>query len=138
MSRTGSRAAGIALATMLAGPVFITSIALASFFRMLPAPVVVSGQNILIYLALLIPSMIVGAFLAGLPNLIGTVALAALADTQDWARPLPVWMLTGAVIGMIITFVTAGPRSDPATMFALVATSAICAGLCRCFLRWQD
>lgn len=137
-NRTGSRVSGIALATLLAGPIFITCMALARLSAMLPDPIIVTGAGIITFVALLVPASMVGGFIAGLPSLVGTVALTAFAETRRWLRPAPVWMAIGGWLALALILIWWGNPIEPAAAFSLVVTSAICAGICQTFIRWDD
>ena len=138
MHRTGSRAAGIILASVCAGPVFVISVCLATLYGMLPRPMAVSAETMGLFAALLAASLPFGGVIAILPNLFGTLVMAALAESEEWARTPCVWMLAGAVIGLGIALPLGTGDPDRFFAFGFVITSAISARLCRTFLRWTD
>lgn len=132
--RTNSTASGVAVATLLAGPVFMTILALTIVAKDGVTSDIVS--NLLLFLLVSVPF---GAIAAILPNVLGSRLLAA-AGQANVAFRLPVmWLLAGAAAGAMIgmAFANANGAGDgPIALMA--AVGAIEASLCRLFTRWDD
>ena len=128
----------IVIASLLAGPVFVTSCALASLYLKLPKPVVVSGSEFGLFLVLLGPALIAGFLLAFVPVAIGTAALVALGERSPAFRSPGMWSAVGAAIG--IGLVTALKLDGPWQEFgfALVVTCAVCALVSHKIALWED
>jgi hypothetical protein len=130
MTRSYSPLGGVAFASLAAGPIFTFSYTLAAFYLRLPDPVAISPGDLLPWFAVLILSVFVGAILAVVPNVIGCSMMAALAETGTAARTPEAWVAAGAAAGTGIAVVFG--VDWPSEMFiALVATGAVCAGICR-------
>ena len=79
-----------------------------------------------------------GFLLSYLPNAIGAYALSTAGETSALAREPIVWVAVGVGLGFLLALLFgAAPESGVGT-FALVSTSAVCAGLCRWQTRWED
>ena len=134
--KDSSLAPGVMLACFAAGPLFVTSTALAMLYAGLPEPVLVSGRDLASFFAVLAPAFIVGGLLAILPTAVGASAMRALAERYENARAPIVWTSVGVVGGTAIALVFEA-FSDPPVAFGLIATSALCARICRFPLRWD-
>ena len=64
--------------------------------------------------------------------------LAAFADHVPPARPALVWVLAGGLVGASAAYLLDMPREAPALAFGIIATSAVCAYICRRRLQWVD
>ena len=129
MIRSYSPVRGVALATFAAGPIFTVSYTLAAFYFRLPDPVAVSFDDFLPWLAVLFSSVIVGAILAFVPNVIGCTLMGALAEISTAAHAPEAWVAAGAAsgTGIALAFGLDWPSEG---FLALVATGAACAGIC--------
>lgn len=132
MTRSYSPVRGVALATFAAGPVFVISGTLASLYLRLPDPVVIHASDLLPWLGIIFASVIFGAILAFVPNVLGCALMAALAETTTAARAPEAWVGAGGVsgTGIALAFGLDWPSEG---FVALVATGAVCAGICRGF-----
>ena len=131
---------GIFIASLAAGPLFLLWSALAAIYRTVPKPVPLDfgPGEVAAALFLLFPAAVLGLFLSILPNFLGTLALTRLGEICRPARARVLWTGTGALIGcagaacmgwLAEPFATAG--------FALIATAATCASICRRRAAWD-
>ncbi|HST37278.1 MAG TPA: hypothetical protein VLK25_11695 [Allosphingosinicella sp.] len=124
-------------ASLVAGPVFVLSYAASLVYARLPHPIVVDPETLLGLATILLPATIVGFMIGYCVNIVGALIMAALSNHIRLVREPPAWVAAGAAIGGSIAFLLDGyGRDGPA--FALIATSAICAGLCRRGFDWVD
>ena len=135
--KTGSLAKGVTLALFLAGPIFLLMLGLAQLCQLFPRAIEMPELGESFAALLLLPvAAIVGAIISSPANLIGGTAMGVLGEHHGWARPPIVWTLAGTALGIAITL--AVTADNPQVAFALIATSAICARICRLWVRWVD
>lgn len=128
MDRLAYPGAGVALAAFLAGPIFVLSLAFAAYCSEIPAALPIDTA-ISFYLWWLVLSMPFGFFIAILPCLIGAAAMVSISDHRTMRAPLA-WGLVGGLMpltGTIFFFW----HDWGAASFALSATGAACALICR-------
>ena len=126
---------GVLVASISAGPIFTTATTLALAYGMLPASVAVSELALLAWMFGVTVGGMIGLFLALIPNLLGSAALARLGEAWPEARAPLLWVVTGAALAGIVALAFG---ADNAAGFGLVVTGAANAGLCRRGLRWAD
>ncbi|QNQ11354.1 hypothetical protein [Sphingomonas alpina] len=131
---------GFALATFLAGPIYVTSMGIAIWTTDMSAAVQL--PNDWSWVAALLPltmfSMIGGAFLSIVPNLIGLQAMMWLGGRNP-AMQLPVsWALAGVLSMAFVTMLAEPDSTVSIPGIALVITGAICALLCRRGVSWEE
>jgi hypothetical protein len=120
-----------------AGPVFLLSLAATYAYGLVPRSIDVPLVYLPAFLLALVPATIIGFLLSYLPNAFGTFILSAAGEISEVGREPAVWLLVGAGLGFLIALLfDVAPDNDIGT-FALVATSAISAGLCRAQTRWE-
>ena len=138
MEKAERMSGAILYACLLAGPVFLTSTALASLYLKLPQPILVSGSEFGLFLMMMLPALIVGFLLALVPVTLGTAALFALGEKNAAFRLPGMWAAVGAASGIALTilFKLEGPWRE--VSFALVVTSAVCARMARNFVDWTN
>ena len=134
MERTGSVGTAAAVASLFAGPLFLTTTAAAGFYLELPKPVIITGPQLMAFLIWLIPATLVGMIIAFPLNVIGSAWMVAMADSTEAARIPAVWALAGAGIGAAIGSLF-WPNYE--LSFALASTAAICATICRSYVDWE-
>lgn len=120
-----------------AGPVFLLSLICAGAFSMVPQPIAIEPAYLVGFLAALVPAMIVGFLLSYLPNAIGTFILSSAGEMSEVAREPAVWIAIGGVVGWLLALLFGGIPDGGIGTFALVATSAASAGLCRAQTKWM-
>ncbi len=128
---------GVGAASLLAGPVFVTSCALASLYLELPRPIVVSANQLGLFLILLIPAVAVGFLIAFVPVAIGAALLFRLGRQFEVLRAPIAWTLVGAAIGIALVAALELDGAWREIGFGLVATCAICATICRRRIVWD-
>jgi hypothetical protein len=130
-------AAGIA-ATFAAGPIFVTSLALAQPV-LYPDPITLPLLEIVTaVLPIFAVASVAGAIIAAIPIAIGATAMGWLGEYNAGLRLPPAWGLTGGMMsGGWFVFVPS-ESTEHGVIFALVATGAICALICRYGTRWSD
>lgn len=146
MKTAGSPVIAALIGSTPAGPSFLVFAAGAYLYGRLPQPVTVSGDEVSIFLSLFPPALIVGFAIAFLPNLIGTMLMAFVGESAAWARTRIAWTAGGALAGAGLDMLFVSPReawlhpeqADWAPIFALVATAAICARVCRVWIDWEE
>jgi len=131
-----SLAPGVILACFAAGPLFMVSTALATLYTNLPNPIVVSSSELLGFVAIIAPSIIVGGILALGPTMVGASAMRAFSERYEAARAPIIWTGMGALCGAALALAL-GAFSDSPAAFGLIATSALCACICRFQLQWD-
>lgn len=136
MIKQGSLAIGIAAATLLCGPIFIATTAIGYACAQFPSAIRLENAEWLILL--MIPAIMYGSFVGVLPIIFGAMAMAAIASKAPVARLPALWTFAGAICGagIMILFRTSEP--DTAATFGVIATSAICARICRHWVEWED
>jgi hypothetical protein len=130
MSRSYSPVAGVAIASLAAGPVFTIAFTLASFHLRLPQPTVIAAGDVLPWFATLFASVILGAIVAFVPNVVGCAVMAVAAESSRAARSPEAWIAVGAGAGTALAL-GFGLSWSPALFFATVATATVCAAICR-------
>jgi hypothetical protein len=141
MRSKGSPGYAAIVASAAAGPIFLVSLFAAILYLQMPSAIPFGAGEAAALLwasALLVPSFVIGFFLALLPNLVGASAMATLAESVEEARAPIAWVAAGALGGAGIAVLTSGFGSDPPIAFALVVTGGLCAGLCRRTFAWDD
>ncbi|HEX4738329.1 MAG TPA: hypothetical protein VH331_12295 [Allosphingosinicella sp.] len=126
---------GIGLASLAAGPIFLTANAAAWMYLQIPKPIAIGPSDLLLFVGLCIPAAVFGCILSILPNLIGSGLMVAMGDALPAARSPEVWIVAGGLAGLGIAAAMSFAQS-PSSGFALVATSAICARICRRSVAW--
>lgn len=124
-------AKGFIVASIAAGPVFVASFAAALLYAQVPHAIPVEiGFADLGVVAFMAPIVVVAGFLLSLiPNLVGAAAMTAISGRHPLGRAPLLWVLAGGAIGGLLAWLMQIP--DGPTAFALVATSALCARICR-------
>lgn len=136
--RIGSPLIAALLASAVAGPLFAALLGLAAVYLQLPRPITIDPAVAGIAVLIAFPALFVGFALAFVPTLIGSMMLSAIADRDEHFRLPELWMVVGGLAGTGLAWLAGLRGGEPAIIFALVATSAICAGLCRCQFDWMD
>ena len=139
MRTLGSPAFAALPASAAAGPIFLLSLGAAQAYALVPQPIPIDLGSLAIYLAFaLVPAAIFGFVIGFVPNAIGTHVLSKAGETSQTARAPIFWVGIGAALGFGFAVLIGVFRDSPAGTFALVLTSAICAGLCRARTQWED
>jgi hypothetical protein len=126
------------LASAAAGPVFVLSLAAAQVYSLMPEPVPIDPTALVMILLLLVPATVVGFLISFLPNAIGAHILSAAGEASEAARAPISWIAVGAALGFGLAMMFGAPPDGGPVTFALVFTSAACAGLCRARTRWES
>jgi hypothetical protein len=136
----GSALRATLFGSLAAGPVFLLSYFVAGAVAKLAARDPYWAPNVGELLSLLVPSLVVGFFLALIPNALGTIALTALGRHAAEARHPLVWTTVGAAFGMLIALLFGGGFNPAAADWpvAMAITGAVCARICRAFARVGD
>lgn len=121
--RPGSRLPAICAGAVAAGPLFVAASALASLYLQLPQPVTLEVPQVVAFLIMLLPALVAGFFPAFVMCLFGSLIMGGFSATSRAA-----WAAAGAAagFGLAVLFLT-----EAANTFALVATSSVCALICR-------
>ena len=121
---------GAAMASLAAGPSFVTLFVLESLYARIPAAIVVSPREILAVAAVMVPALLVGFLIAFVPNVVGSQLMEALSRRSDLARLPAAWTIAGAASGAAIA---AAVSANDAMTFVLAGTGAICARISRAY-----
>ena len=127
------------VATLLAGPIFLSSLGLAPLALdaarpMALHPVVADGA---VMLPITAASIVLGAILAVMPVWLGGTAMGWIAARNPGLAHPAFWALVGAVIAAAAAIALDFPPDTPIG-FALIATGTICATIVRYGTRWSD
>lgn len=128
------------IASTAAGPAFVLSLAAAWLYLQVPRPIPFEFDPVDLVgsgIGFMVMATIFGFLLALLPNLAGAALMAALAETNEMARDPIAWTAAGLLAGAGIAALTGGFEDNGPTAFAVIATSAICARICRAQLDWE-
>jgi hypothetical protein len=122
-----------ALASLAAGPAFVTVATLADFYRGIPATFEISGADILALLQMMPLVLPIGALIAFAPNMLGTIVMSQWSH-QSWLARTPVaWIVAGGAFGGALGQVLTGGDTWGLTA-PFVVTGALCAAVCRLFV----
>lgn len=135
MNFSGSPGIAAIPAAAAAGPLYIASAAAAHLYGQVPRPVVVTLPEFLMFAFSLVPAALIGFVIAYLPILVGTLLMRALSEQSAFAREPIVWMGAGAALVAAVMLLIDAEIGGVGS-FALIATAAACAGLCRRQFTW--
>lgn len=132
----------VMLASVSAGPLFFLGIGIGTLIADPAAPVSIY-LDWQIGFAMPIRAMAAayfGAFIAFLPNLIGTALMTSIGNRHEAARLPLIWMLAGATAGAVPMAASGAGTSgmQPVYLIALTFTGACCALICRRRIEWPD
>ena len=132
--RSRIRLASVALASLLAGPVFAVCGAFPVLLRAL-----ISNPDAMVVLVVLAAVILIGALIALPVNLLGSFVMIRIGDHALWARRPPAWALVGGVAAPT-PFVLSGfmAEGNAGLVFAFAITGACCALVCRRRVSWPD
>lgn len=117
-------------ASGVAGPVFVTSSALAYLYLQIPQPIVVDPRDLQLFFAALLPAALFGFLLAFMPNLIVAGLMTALSRHSSTLRLPAAWAFVGGgSIYAAMHFAVSEPI-EPPILFGLTMTAALCALIC--------
>ncbi|QNA83673.1 hypothetical protein G4G27_06420 [Sphingomonas sp. So64.6b] len=135
---------GPVAATLLAGPIFVIGLLLGTWSTTMDAAIIVPdlpdvGAGVFITIVVgIVLTMLVGALVSGIPNLLGT-RLMQWFGRHNAAMRLPVaWALAGGLSTALPVAMIGGTRNDMIAGFAFSFTGAICALICRWRVVWDD
>ena len=118
----GSPLPAVCAGAAAAGPVFVTSSAIASLYLELPAAVTVEVPQVVAFLVLLLPVLAIGFFPAFVIGLLGSLIMSTLPTRRHEA-----WVAAGAAVGCVLAAVFEAAAGNS---FGLVAASSVCAWIC--------
>jgi hypothetical protein len=128
------KGAAAALASLTAGPIFITALPVADLYLRLPAPIVIDGSDILTLVQLVPLVALIGALIAFVPNMLGTLIMAQWSRRSWLARTPPAWIVVGGASGGGLGYLSTGDWPDHVLTAAFILTGGLCAALCRLFV----
>ncbi len=144
MYRSTYSGSGSIAATLLAGPIFVIGLLLGTWSTTMDTVIIVpdladAGAGILISIVIGIAmTMLVGAFISGIPNLLGTSLMQRLGR-HNVAMRLPItWALAGGLAAAMPVTLIGGTQNDAIASFAFSFAGAICALICRWRVVWND
>lgn len=132
------RAPSLMLACLVAGPAFVWTNIIADAYLRLPRPIVASPHDIFGLLMFSLLAALFGFVIALLPTSLGTLLMHNLGERVEAARAPLAWILAGGTIGAGLAMLFGAFPDLPETAFALVATSALCARICRRSVSWES
>jgi hypothetical protein len=122
-----------AFASLIAGPAFFTALQLVEGNRQMPAPSEIGEADILAFLQFMPSVSVLGALIAFVPNLVGTLVMSRWSS-QSWVARTPVaWIVAGGAFGAMIIYVLMSGHTGGLTP-AFVLTGGLCAAVCRLFV----
>jgi hypothetical protein len=130
------RIPGALLAVLLAGPIFSAALAAAIAAGKLPGPIAFTETEVTGYLFITLFSIIVGAALAFLPVMLGSLAMSRLGHHWPIFRRPFAWTAAGAVIGASLALLWGTQPEALPGWFAMIVTGTLCARLARCWVVW--
>ena len=132
----------IMLASVSAGPIFLLGMGIGTLIAdpAAPVPIYLDWQIGFAVPILAMAAAFFGAFIAFLPNLIGTALMTSIGNRYEAARLPLIWMLAGALAGAAPMVASGAGVSgmQPVYLIALTFTGACCALICRCRIEWPD
>lgn len=142
-TRTGI-GVGPIIASIVAGPVFVTIFAAIQLYTSLPHPIVVEPSEIGLFAVALIIAAMFGFVISIIPNALASLVLASAGIRSDFLR-LPIfWVLVGLVLPLLVALpvVTENLKSlaadSVAALMALSLTGATCGAICRRTAYWYS
>jgi len=122
----------VGAASMLAGPIFATCVALPILLAILPHGPGFDSFDASMFLLVVAAVIVVGAVIALPANLIGSAVMIRIGDHIPWARERAAWALIGSVAASTPSVVGGLLEGDDiGLLFAFAITGACCALICR-------
>jgi len=121
-----------------AGPLFVFGLAAAYAFSQVPKPIEVGPEMLAAFFFGLVPVIVVGFVLSYFLNVMGAAILSAAGEVGEAGRDPVLWVGVGATAGLLLAFLFRALPDNGIASFAVIFTSAVCAGLCRAQTRWHD
>ena len=135
--RSRIRLGNVAIASLLAGPIFAGCAALPILPVALASNSYESTDASIVFLILAIV-IIIGTLIAVPTNLLGSAVMIRFGDHALWARRPSAWALVGAVAAatpfVVSGFMAAG---NSGLVLAFATTGACCALVCRRHVSWE-
>jgi hypothetical protein len=122
-----------ALASLAAGPVFVTVATFGDFYRGIPATFEIDWADIVALLQMIPLVLPIGALIAFAPNILGTIVMSQWSQRSWLARTPMAWIVAGGAFGAGLGQVLTGGDTFGA-MPAFVVTGGLCAAVCRLFV----
>ena len=116
--------AGVVVASMACGPIFMLVAAVVSLYLQMPDPIPVSSVGLLSFAILLLPMAGLGLIVSIFPNLIAATAMYALASHWEPARAPLAWAVLVALIGLGALAAFGGLDAEPECTVAFLAACA--------------
>ena len=134
MKLVGTPLGATLIASLPAGPLFVTTGALELLYATVPAPISIDPVNLFAFVITLFVSLVPGFLLAFIPVFLGAAFMVRAGEISETARDPVSWVVAGTAAGAFIAFLI------DAQMFAppFIGTSGICAWFCRRQLEWED
>jgi len=118
----------VGAASMLAGPIFATCIALPILLAILPHRPRLDSFDASVFPLVVAAVIVVGAIIALPANLIGSAVMIRIGDHIPWARERAAWALVGSVAASTPSVVGGLLEGDNiGLVFAFAITGACCA-----------
>lgn len=122
--------ANVSVASLAAGPIFVTALSAAYLYGMVPHAVSVSLQPEI--LVAMVPASVLicgfGFIVSVLPNLLGSGAMIMASQRSEMMRLPAAWMLVGCAFPLLLGVACDWPGE---VNFALAFTGGSCAAICR-------
>lgn len=134
MQRPTHVIAGAMIASLAAGPVFLLALCFAAVLAAIPEPIVPQASWITATL-IVIPAFIIGLIVSMVPNIICASVLSELATHAPEFRTPPLWAAIGGLVTGVPGILL---EAQPEILFPFIATSTICALLCRAYILWEE
>ncbi len=137
MARASSLTKAVLVASLAAGPLVFGLIVLGSLYKTLPAPINVQPESVFGLIMGLFVASGIGFLIALAITLIGTNMMIALGNRFEVARYRLIWLIVGALLATVVCLLVDPKTELHEINIAIIASSAICAWLCRSSKPWE-
>jgi mannose/fructose/N-acetylgalactosamine-specific phosphotransferase system component IIC len=140
MDRTDSSCLGVVLATLLAGPIFMFAVLLGGWLNDMGKVAFRDEATSLpiMMIIVLVPSIIVGACISVLPNMIGTGMMEWLGRNNPTMRRPIAWAIAGGLSAGIPFAMLGNDPDNWISFLAIIVTGVLCALICRWPVVWDE
>jgi hypothetical protein len=137
MARASSLTSPVLVASVSAGPLVLASIMICGLYKTLPAPIEIELETVFGFGLALMMASVVGFLFALAITLVGTSIMIALGNRIEVARYRIIWLIVGALVAIAFCLIIDPNPEMSEFNIAIIASSAICAWLCRSSKPWE-
>ncbi len=137
MARARSLTSAILIASLAAGPLVFGLIVLGTLYTSLPAAIDVRPETVFgVVMGLFVASGI-GFLIALAITVVSTNIMVALGNRFEVARYRLIWLIVGTLLATAVCLIVDPNPEVSEINIAIIASSAICAWLCRSSKPWE-